>query len=396
MTGGLVVLVGVAGLLVVLPGLVELALLTVSGVCPSPLRLTHPAPRGFRLAVVIPAHDEAATIARVVRSVREADHRGLALEIVVVADNCTDNTAEVARREGARVLVRSDAACRGKAYALGLAFDAALAKGAEAVLVVDADSEIDRDLLTYTAALIAGGADAVQARYLVRNAAASIRTRLMQVALMAFNVLRPRGRSALGMSAGLSGNGFALSAATLRVVPPRAALSIVEDLEYHLTLVRAGRRVVFLDVAGVRADMPVSSSAAAAQRARWEGGRLRLLREWSPRLLRDVCAGRWRSIEPLLDLLLPPLASFAVVLLGLACWPWAPARLVGAAGLGLLAAHVMAAIAVAGGGRQEWRALAAVPFYVIWKIAQAGRIGRQAAREAAWVRTPREASGGGR
>ena len=183
----------------------------------------------------------------------------------------------------------------------------------DAFVVVDADSEVSSNFLTAIAVRFEGGADAAQCRYIVRNSGDSIRTRLMNVALFGFNVLRPRGRDRLGLSAGIYGNGFALSAATLRAVPYTAA-SVVEDLEYHLALIRARRRVQFIDTAAVYGDMPVAGTGVKTQRARWEGGRLRMMVEKVPGLARDVLRGRFRSVEPALDLLLLPLA-FHVVLL---------------------------------------------------------------------------------
>jgi hypothetical protein len=119
------------------------------------------------------------------------------------------------------------------------------------------------------ASCFAGGADAVQCRYTTLNVDASLRTRLMNVSLMAFNALRPRGRSAMGLSAGILGNGFALSAETLRPVPYTAD-SVVEDLEYHLLLGRAWPRCASPMPPGSR---PTCRPAAAAARPSAHAGR---------------------------------------------------------------------------------------------------------------------------
>jgi hypothetical protein len=288
-------------------------------------------------------------------------------------------------------VVRHDAVHRGKGFALNVGFDRLLADGADAILVIDADTVVDRNLLTEAAAAFAAGADAVQSRYLVRNVD-SPRTRLMQLALMAFNVARPRGREAWGLSCGIFGNGFGVSRDTLTTVG-HAATSVVEDLEYHLQLVRAGRRVRFLDRTTVRAEMPSGAAAAVTQRSRWEGGRARLLREVGPRLLADVASGRWQMVEPLLDLLLPPLGFFAAVMALLIAVPYPPTQIVGALGGAVLAVHVGVAIRVGGGGWAEIRTLALAPAYVLWKVAMLGRIVSASQRDAAWVRTPREVIG---
>ena len=374
--------------LMALPGIIELAVLSLANLrrTPKPRAWVRP---GFRLGVVIPAHNEEAGIGRTVRSVLDADHTGIDLTVMVVADNCTDGTGVAAAEAGARVLSRTDAERRGKGFALDFAFAELMVEGVDALLVVDADTVIGHNLLVEAAAAFSSGADAVQARYLVHNAGDSPRTRLMQIALMAFNVTRPRGRHALGLSAGINGNGFGVSRQTLTDVGYTAS-SIVEDLEYHLELVRARKRVRFLDRATVRADMPTDRGGAAQQRSRWEGGRARLAREAVPGLIRDVACGRWRLAEPLLDLLLPPLGLFAALLVATAAIPFAPSRAVGLTGLAVLVLHVAVAIRVGGGGWSDVRTLLRAPGYVLWKMAMLPQIGRTSRRTAAWVRTPRE------
>src|SRR4051794_3348795 len=156
-------------------------------------RRTDAAGRTIRLAAVLPAHNEELHIARAVKSVMNADRSGVSLTVVVVADNCDDQTATVAKAAGARVLVRENVIDRGKGFALDFAFRKLLPEGYEAFLIVDADSEVSLNLLTETASFLREGADAVQCRYVVRNAGETRRTRLMKIALFGFNVLRPRG-----------------------------------------------------------------------------------------------------------------------------------------------------------------------------------------------------------
>jgi hypothetical protein len=214
------------------------------------------------------------------------------------------------------------------------------------------------------------------------------------VALGAWNVLRPRGRAALGVSVGILGNGFALSRATLRAVP-YSADSIVEDVEYHHLLVRAGLRVRWVDEALVRGEMPQASTAASQQRARWEGGRLRLLAEHAPSLLRGVCRGQWRLVDPLLDLLLLPLA-WHLTLLGLALLTGLASgsgavQALAVLGLATGVLHVGVAFGLIGAGRAHARALLGVPAYVFWKLCLAAATWRASRRNAAWVRSDRRA-----
>ncbi len=372
-----------------LPGVVELLVLTLAGLLPA--RRPGPQRRSIgRLAVVVPAHDEEDGIASCVRSLLDSDPDA---DVVVVADNCTDRTRQRAAEAGARVLVRHDETLRGKGYALDHAFRILLDEDVDALAVVDADTQVDADFLPEVRRWLQAGEDVVQCRYTVLNPGDSVRTRLMAVALCAFNVVRPRGRARLGLSAGLFGNGFALTADVLRALPYDAT-SVVEDLEYHLRLVDADRRVAFADGTTVRAVMPTGDAAATTQRARWEGGRLRMAREHAPALVGRVVRGRLRALEPLLDLLLPPLALHVVLLTVLAALPSPTARVLGAGGLAVVGLHVGAALVVGRAGLRDVAALASVPFYVAWKLLRLPAIVLASRGGAAWVRTGRETGTG--
>jgi cellulose synthase/poly-beta-1,6-N-acetylglucosamine synthase-like glycosyltransferase len=337
---------------------------------------------------LVPAHNEEVTIHDCVQSLQRASCGDFDIQVIVVADNCEDRTAEVAAKAGARVLTREDPNLRGKGYALGFAFKALLSEGFDAFLIVDADSEVSNNFFLEAGELLRSGADAVQCRYLVRNPANSIRTRLMDVAFRAFNVLRARGRDRLGLSCGIIGNGFGMRRETLQTVPFLAS-SVLEDLEYHLSLLRSGKRVRFVDTATVFAEVPTIGKGVATQRARWEGGRLRMAREKTLELLGDALRGRFSSLEPLLDLLLLPLSFHVMLLLLAGATPWALARLLGFGGLLIVLAHLSVAIAITDGDWRDATALLAWPFYTLWKFLQIPLMIRSSAANAPWVRTER-------
>lgn len=378
---------GAGAAVLTLPGTIELLALTIGALLPA--RRAKAADLPLRLAALVPAHNEEANVAETVTSLRACTPSPGEFSVVVIADNCTDATAERAREAGARVIERNDAERRGKGYALDYAFGILLAEGYDAVAVVDADTVVEKNFAVEMHVLMADGADAAQCGYLVKNADESRRTRLMNVALMAFNVLRPRGRAGWGWSCGILGNGFALSRRTLEAVPYDAR-SVVEDLEYHLRLVRRGRRVRFAGGTIVRAEMPAGGRGAETQRARWDGGRFGMIRMMAPALAREVASGKLRLIEPLLELLLLPLAFHVLLLFAALVAPYAPARIYAAAGLTVVALHLFAALVVGGGGWRDVAALATAPFYILWKVALLPRMFRAARSDAAWVRTERK------
>lgn len=369
-----------------LPGSLELLFLSLGSFFPR--RTPAPSNKRLKIAAVIPAHNEASGIAACVQNVLAADRDNLDLHVIVIADNCADTTAELAERAGARVIVRQNEKLRGKGYALNEAFQRLLKEDFDAFAVIDADTEISPNFFTAIANRLDAGAQAMQARYLVRNPHESARTRLMHVALLAFNVLRPMGRSGWGLSCGIYGNGFVLSSATLRAVPYLAG-SVVEDLEYHYALVRAGIRVEFAAETAVFGEIPAAGKGVKTQRTRWEGGRFRMLREQGPVLAREVLAGKPSELEPLLDLLLLPLA-FHVSLLLIACsGPSLVTRLAGLTGLAIVGFHLIAALLRCGGTWRDVLALASAPFYIAWKLLLIPALFRSAKSGAQWVRTER-------
>ena len=390
-----------AGLLLALatlPGTLYLLALTLAGwrAEATPQRASaEPEPDGRRaqaIAILVPAHNESAGIARTVENLREIAHRDAAATVVVIADNCSDDTAALARALGARVLERQDDLRRGKGYALDFAFRTLARENLYGYVVIDADSVADANLLRAIRRHFAAGAQAVQTRYTVLNPDRSARTRLAELALSAFNCLRPRGRHALGLSAGILGNGFALRQAVLGRIP-YSATSVVEDLEYHLKLVEQGVRVHFADETTVRGAMPVAAAGQNTQRARWEGGRLRMLREHGGALAGRVLAGRWRFVEPLLDLLLLPLGYHALLLLCLLLLPLPAASALGAFGLLVLAVHAIAAARIAGLSGAGLAAVAMhLPQYLLWKLLRLRATLRASQTSARWVRTDRESS----
>jgi cellulose synthase/poly-beta-1,6-N-acetylglucosamine synthase-like glycosyltransferase len=380
--------IGLVAAVISLPGTVELFCLTAAALLPVRKRFFVPNNRFARLAIVVPAHNEEASVGACITSLRQAQPGDFSAEIVVVADNCDDRTAEVAAQCGARVLVRRDLNLRGKGFALDFAFKRLLAEGVGAFLVVDADTEVATNAIREAGGLLQAGAQAVQCRYLVKNPAESIRTRLMNVALLGFNVTRPRGRDRLGLSCGIYGNGFGMRRETLEEVPYLAA-SVVEDLEYHISLIRAGKRVQFVDQAVVRGAMPAAGKGVETQRSRWEGGRFRILREKTPGLLRDVTRGNLRAVEPLLDLWLLPLAFHVTLLVVAASAPCTLLRVTGLVGLAVVVIHLFAAIVVGGGSWRDVASLLAAPFYVVWKLLLIPALLRNSKSDSTWIRTER-------
>jgi len=347
--------------------------------------------------VIVPAHDEERDIAVTVASLLAMDYPSEKRTIVVVADNCTDATAALAREAGATVLERHDTTRRGKGYALSDAFAVTLADPTvDAVVVVDADTQAGENLLRAFDACLRAGAAAVQADYCVANRTASWRTRLMHIGFTLFHDVRSRARERLGVSAGLRGNGMAFATSLLRQVP-HDAFTIVEDVEYGIRVGLAGHRVYYAGDARVFGQMPASAQASRSQRQRWEGGRWWLVKHHAAHLIAEALRRRSLVLGDLAaDLLVPPLSYVALASTagaiatmvrfargGGAWWaalPWCLA----VAGVAI---YVARGLWLAKAGPRVVLDLLHVPIYVVWKIALALR---RRPREGEWVRTRRE------
>jgi 1,2-diacylglycerol 3-beta-glucosyltransferase len=350
-----------------------------------------------RFVVVVPAHQEELGVGGTVRSLLAADYPKDRRRVLVVADNCTDRTAEEARSAGAVVLVRNDPDRRGKGYALAAAFENVLRdENADAVVVVDADTRVTPNLFRAFSARFEAGASAVQAGNAVANRDASWRTRLMTIAFAIFNGLRSIGRERLGWSSGLRGNGMAIRTDTLREVP-YDAFSIVEDLEYGIRLGRAGHRVWYAGEGQVLSEMVTTERESRSQRRRWEEGRKELAREQAwPLLVEGLRCRNGMLLDLGMDLVVPPLSYLvAASALGLLvasfgfAHGWvgpAPPAAWGACAV-MMVIYVARGVILSGAGWLGFVDLAAAPLYVVWKLAL--RLRRR--NDHAWHRTKREA-----
>jgi len=355
---------------------------------------SHPA----RFLIVIPAHDEEANIQSTIESCRTVSYDPALYRVLVIADNCNDRTAHVARAAGVEVLERTDPVRRSKGHALEFFFEQrpGVANDVDAVVLIDADTVVDPRILSAFAVALAEGKDWVQCYYTVRNPDSSWRTRMMTYAFSLYNGVWLLGQDRMGLGIGLKGNGMCFSTRGLARFPWKSH-GLTEDLEFSWRLRIAGERTHFLPDTCVSGSMPSQGRAAAAQRCRWEAGRKAQGSLFLGPLLRSHRIGPFTKFMYLIDLVFPPLVT---LLLGLLV-----AALLHLGGSidpnvlrtsrWLLIVHGLMAIVLAGYALSPLLALnlparyltslAALPYYAVWKlIATSGR------NPTAWVRTPRE------
>ncbi len=349
----------------------------------------------LHLGVVIPAHNEQEGIVSTIASIKRCDYPSELLRIIVIADNCSDNTAELARAAGVCTLVRANPEARGK----GQALDWFLTSGREHYLdlaglcFVDADVTCDVRLFReLSASLSCPGVEVVQGFNGVANSAVNWRTALVTAAFNVFNHLRMAGNNYLFGTAMLKGLGMAFATPVLaRFGWP--AHSEVEDVEFSLLLLQHRIAVHYNPAAVITSEMATSGGQANPQRQRWEGGRFRLAARLLPGLAAKVGQGQFRYLHALLDFLVPPLSLLVFLVMVWLCWAWLlvpPALPVLWLLLAGLSCYVASGQLQRRAGLKMWLYLAAAPLFVLWKLTVYGSMILRG-RSTGWQRTLRSA-----
>ncbi|MBN1842118.1 MAG: glycosyltransferase family 2 protein [Deltaproteobacteria bacterium] len=272
-----------------------------------------------RFAILIPAHNEAAVIRATLESVKTLDYSEMLYDVIVIADNCTDETAELARQYEARVLERKDERERGKGFALQWAFESLKARGDfagyDAFVIIDADTVFDPLFLEAMNKRIAKGEMAIQGYYDVKNPGASPMASLSYLGFALSRNLRYKGRTSLGWSSNLLGNGMCFSKEIIRRFGWDAT-SIVEDMEYAVMLRLNGITVSFGPEALVFAEIPDTFKDSKIQRSRWDIGRFQVRNRYLVQLIKEALRKRDIGyLDMAMELLIPPFSLFVVLCL---------------------------------------------------------------------------------
>jgi cellulose synthase/poly-beta-1,6-N-acetylglucosamine synthase-like glycosyltransferase len=328
-----------------------------------------------RIDVLVPAHNEATGIGATLKTLLPqltAQDR-----LVVIADNCDDETATIARTFGATVIERQEPDRRGKGYALDYGLRFIAANPPEVVVVVDADCVVHPGTIDRLARLAAAFTRPVQATYLLNQSAnPGPKDAVSALAFMVKNLVRPRGLDQMGLPCLLTGTGMAFPWSVIREVS-LASSNIVEDMQLGLDLAIAGHASVFCSDALVTGLLPGQKQAAKSQRTRWEHGHLQTLLKQVPRLFRASLSQKsFELLAIALDLSVPPLSLLVMMwaaamggtlFAGVLGASWIPTVLLAIEGL-LLTISIVGAWVKFGRANLPVLTLLAVPLYILWKI----------------------------
>jgi cellulose synthase/poly-beta-1,6-N-acetylglucosamine synthase-like glycosyltransferase len=351
-----------------------------------------------RIVVLVPAHNENTSLVPTLRDIKQQLRPGDS--VLVVADNCTDDTAAVATAQGAEVIERHDPTRRGKGYALDFGVRHLSSKPPDIVIVVDADCRLADKAIDDLATTCAIKHRPAQALYLMTPPTEStINYQVAEFAWRVRNGLRPLGLLALKLPCQLMGTGMAFPWDVLCHANLDTNL-IVEDLNLGLELASKGHAPIFCPSARVTSQFAPSVRASRTQRERWEAGHIGMIYATFPRLFCKAVATRnWNLLALTLDLAVPPLSLLAFFVLGMfvvaSCYAFSgfssPSLTVSTASLIAFLLAGLLAWLKCGRDLVPIRAVLAILFYLSGKL-NIYRAILSRKIDAQWIRTERENS----
>jgi cellulose synthase/poly-beta-1,6-N-acetylglucosamine synthase-like glycosyltransferase len=327
------------------------------------------------IAVLVPAHNEAAGIRPVLQGLLAQLSNDD--QLVVIADNCTDETAEVARSTGATVIERQDETRRGKGYALDYGVQFLSANPPDVVILMDADCLVQPGALSQIAQQAVITKRPIQALYLMEQPTdPKPKDAVSALAFLVKNQVRPAGLAQLNMPCLLTGTGMAFPWAVIQKAT-LASGNIVEDMQLGVDLAIDGYPAQFCGTARVTGLLPQQQHAAKSQRTRWEHGHLQTIVTQVPKLLKAALIQRRLDLLALaLELSVPPLSLLVMgwialtglaVIIGLLGASWLPTLLLSLAG-GMMLVAVLAGWFRFGRTVLPAQTLLSIPLYLLWKI----------------------------
>lgn len=227
-----------------------------------------------RFAIFIPAHNEETVIENIVDNLKHMNYPKDSYDLYVIADNCTDNTAVIARAAGANVFERSDDKKRGKGHALQWAFEKVLYEEDceyDAAVVFDADNLVSKNFLKEMNNKLMEGHKVIQGYIDSKNPYDSWITTSYSIAFWSSNRLFQCARSFLGMSCEIGGTGFCMDVEVLKQIGWHATC-LVEDLEFTMKLMLNNIKVGWAHEAIVYDEKPLTLAQSWRQRRRWMQG----------------------------------------------------------------------------------------------------------------------------
>lgn len=268
-----------------------------------------------RFAVLIAARNESAVIGQLIDSIKAQDYPAELVDVYVVADNCTDNTAAVAAAHGATVYKRQNLAQVGKGYALNFLLAKLAQERPEAqydgFFVFDADNLLDPHYISEMNKVFSNGCPVVTGYRNAKNFGDNWISAGYGMYFLRESEYLNRPRDYLGSSCAVSGTGFLFSSELLEKVGGWHYFALTEDLEFTLDLIGRGEKIAYCNTAILYDEQPTGFKQSVVQRARWMRGLMQIMSRNGSTLLRTLLgAGSFACYDMLIN-------SMASVLMGL-------------------------------------------------------------------------------
>lgn len=225
-----------------------------------------------RFIIIIPAHNESSCIEATLRNLRQLNYPRALFDIVVVADNCDDDTYEKAVAIADKAYQRSDKKHIGKGYAIQWVLEQLDLENHQIAVITDADTLLSENFLIEMNNSFLSGAQVVQSYYGMSNPGKNLFTHFFFITNTMRNLFCFWAKWKVGLSVPLVGSGMCFSVSILKKYK-WTAFSITEDHEYYAFLAKNGIRVDFCPTARVFTQHTTNIRQATSQRLRWYGGK---------------------------------------------------------------------------------------------------------------------------
>jgi 1,2-diacylglycerol 3-beta-glucosyltransferase len=389
-------------LLLLLP-LGYLLWLAVGAIRPSPSPDMNGRSPSTRFMIIIPAHDEVNVIRATINRLQTLAYPSQLFSIHIIADHCSDMTAEVARQAGAIVHERNEGPRSGKGAALSWLFQRILKEEqCDAVVIFDADTRVDSQFLRVMDWRLAQGDQVIQGQHIIRNPKDGWYPALTSAMFLIDNRFQNLGRSNLGWSAKNMGDSICFRAEILRKLGWGEGLT--EDYNLRVQLLLKGLRIVYEPAAMGYGEAPINWTRAWAQRARWLRGTYDTSQKYVKHLIAEGLKRRdWALLDGALQASFPSYSTltFAALILlaiqvaidylidSITLWPltgaWAAMAVV-------LFAYPLFGLALERAPLRAYIAILCGPYFIFWRtwLALVSRFGK---KQVTWIRTEHGKSG---
>ena len=239
--------------------------------------------KDHRFMAIIPAHNEEPVVANLIESLKNQNYNKELYDIYVIADNCTDNTAKVAREAGAIVYERFDNTKKTKGYALDWFLQQKIKEDApyDAICIFDADNIVDKNFIKNMNKKLCQGEDVVQGYRDIKNPSDNWITAGYALFYWTMHRFYHLARYNLGLSPLLNGTGFMVRFDIIKEENGWKTVTLTEDIEFSLQRILKGKKLGWATDAIVYDEQPTGFKQSWSQRSRWTVGHMQCIKEYT-------------------------------------------------------------------------------------------------------------------